>query len=310
MASIAYIADKKMIEFHRLNGNQTMNFWRLSSQRKFLHFSRGDYLFFLAKGSEHKVTKEKGIVGYGKLDFSKTMTLTQMWNEYTHLNGFQSKEEFKEAVLKLSKSKTIPKSMHSLYLKDVIFFKYPLYLSEIELSISTNLESYIYLDRKGVSATVKILKKAENIGIDAWQVALDEEINQQIFKQDLQNHVLSNIINSVFGELKNTPKVFKHLIESHKNLEFIKGSKIALTNQKSKHLFFAYESKERQKEDNFYQLFGRLIAVIKEISQDDDISHIPYQITIISELEIEVDKIELLKKYDIGYILINQKPAD
>lgn len=301
MASIAYVADKKMIEYHRINGNQTMNFWRLSSQRKFTHFYRGDYLFFLAKGSEHKITREKGIVGYGKLDYSKTMTLTQMWKEYEQLNGFGTKEEFKDAVLKISKSKTIPKSMHSLFLKDVIFFKYPLYLSEIGIQVSSNLESYFYLDRQGVSATVKILKKAEEIGIDTWQVALDDQINKQIFKQDLETHVLSDFINSIFSSQKTPPRLLKRYLENNESdYEYIKGSKFALFNQATNELIFAYESKERQKEDSFYGLFGRLIALQEYLLHSKEGNKIPYEMTIISEQKIDENKISLLNNYEIN----------
>ena len=215
MASIAYITDKNMIEFHRLNGNHTMNFWRLSGQRKFTHFSKGDYLFFLAKGSEHRITREKGVIGYGKLEFTKTMTFTQMWNQYGTLNGFKTKEEFRETVLKVSKSKTIPKSMHSLFLKEIIFFNYPLYLSEIGIHVSANLESFTYLDRDGVSATTKILKKAQMIGIDQWQFAMDDQLNVQIFKKDLQNHVLSEQINSVFKTKNSVSKQLRDYMVLH-----------------------------------------------------------------------------------------------
>lgn len=310
MASIAYIADKKMIEYHRINGNQTMNFWRLSSQRKFTHFYRGDYLFFLAKGSEHKVTKEKGIVGYGKLDFSKTMTLTQMWKEYAELNGFGTKAEFKDAVLKVTKSKSIPKSMHSLFLKEVIFFKYPLYLSEINIHVSSNLESYFYLDRHGVSATVKILKKAEEIGIDTWQVALDDQINREIFIQDLQSHVLSDAINLIFNSQKTSPKALrKYLDKNRSRYEYIKGSKFALYSQTHNELVFANESKERQKEESFYGLFGRLIALKENLSKSKDVNDTNYAITIISEQSLDVDKTELLKKFDISFKEIEQESA-
>lgn len=56
MASIVHVTDKDMIEFHRLNGNDSFNFWRAGSKMKFTDFKVGDTLFFLAKGS---VAKEK-----------------------------------------------------------------------------------------------------------------------------------------------------------------------------------------------------------------------------------------------------------
>ena len=48
MASIVHVTDKDMIEFHRLNGNDSFNFWRAGSKMKFTDFKVGDTLFFLA----------------------------------------------------------------------------------------------------------------------------------------------------------------------------------------------------------------------------------------------------------------------
>lgn len=304
MASIAYVTDKNMIEFHRLNGNHTMNFWRLSSQRKFTHFAKGDYLFFLAKGSEHRITREKGIIGYGKLAFTKTMTFNQMWNEYGSLNGFSSREEFRETVLKVSKSKTIPKSMHSLYLEDIIFFKYPLYLSEININISANLESFFYLDRKGVSATTKILKKAQEIGIDAWQFALDDQINQQIFEKDLQNHVLSELINTIFQPKSTTARTLRQFIKEKSDYEFIKGSTDVIINPLSQHLIFNYEYKERTKDNQFYSLLGRIMAFKKLTQATAEIKDLIYQLSVISDQPIGDYQLDILSDYDIdGFTL-------
>ncbi len=296
MASIVYVSDKKMIEYHRLNGNQTMNFWRLSSQKKFTHFYAGDYLFFLAKGTEHRVTKEKGIIGYGKFQHSKTMTLTQMWNQYGGLNGFSSKSEFKEAVLKLSKTKTIPKSMHSLYLTEIIFFSYPIYLSEIDIFISNSLESYTYLDRHGVSATVRLLKKAQEVGIDSWQAAIDEDVNQEIFKNDLQSHVLAHCINQVFPTDAPIPKVFKRFIESkeRRSTEHIKGGKSVLYDHPKREVIFAFESRGKQKEEAFYSLVGKIAAVSQIINNTQELKDIAFHYRVITDQILENDKLNIL----------------
>ena len=58
MASIAYITDKKMIEYHRLNGNHSINFWKPSNTKKISDFHNGDLLFFLAKGTDKGKNKE------------------------------------------------------------------------------------------------------------------------------------------------------------------------------------------------------------------------------------------------------------
>lgn len=92
MASIAYITDKKMIEYHRLNGNHSINFWKPSNTKKISDFHNGDLLFFLAKGTEKGKNKEKGLIGYGRLQKSYTLTFSQMWNRYDTKNGYPDKD--------------------------------------------------------------------------------------------------------------------------------------------------------------------------------------------------------------------------
>ena len=70
MSSIAYVADEKMIEYHRLFGSRNINFWRLSSQKRFKDFKKGDLLFFYTR-SEH--SKKKGFVGYAHYDSTERM---------------------------------------------------------------------------------------------------------------------------------------------------------------------------------------------------------------------------------------------
>ena len=94
MASIVYITDRNMIEYHRLNGNQTMNFWRPSSSRKMSDFKPGDLLFFLAKGTERGITREKGIVGYGRYQQNNLLSVKQMWNTFTTENGYEKEQDF------------------------------------------------------------------------------------------------------------------------------------------------------------------------------------------------------------------------
>ncbi|MBP3398570.1 MAG: hypothetical protein J6K75_02315 [Erysipelotrichaceae bacterium] len=77
MASIAYVTNSQMIEYHRINGNRTMNFWRPSYTKKFADFNEGDYLFFLVKTS--KRAKEKALTGYGRCVKSQIMNFNKMW---------------------------------------------------------------------------------------------------------------------------------------------------------------------------------------------------------------------------------------
>lgn len=191
MSSIAYITDRNMIEFHRLNGNSTISFWRPSAGKRFTDFNHGDLLFFLAKGTELKHTGEKGIIGYGRFQHSVQYSFRQMWNHYERLNGYDTPEDFKEAILRVSKSKTLPSSLSSLILNDIVFFQAPVYLSEFGMKISNNLESFIYLDKDNPQMTVNILLKANEIGVDAWSSAVSSYApSSSVFDDDLARHII------------------------------------------------------------------------------------------------------------------------
>lgn len=192
MSSIAYITDKKMIEYHRLNGNHTMNFWKPSNTKKMSNFKKGDYLFFLAKGTEKGLRKEKGLIGYGKLDNNYILTFTQMWNKYGTLNGYPNKESLEEAIMKITKNHKLPEYLNCLYLKDVTFFQAPVYLSEIGLKISNKVESYIYLDKENMLNTSKLLALANDVGVDMWS-SLSQEKEEDTFIKDAQLNMIANI---------------------------------------------------------------------------------------------------------------------
>lgn len=200
MSSIAYVTDKYMIEFHRLNGHHTINFWKPSSSKKIIDFKRGDYLFFLAKGTEKGREKEKGLLGYGKLDKSYTMTFSQMWSKYESLNGYADKESLEEAILKITKHEKLPRYINCFILEEVTFFQAPVYLSEIGLEISNRIESYLYLDKDDMLNTSKILEVANNVGVDLWS-NLFQDKKEDIFIKDAQLNVITNISERLHTEL-------------------------------------------------------------------------------------------------------------
>jgi hypothetical protein len=225
MASIAYICDIKMIDYHRLFGHQTMNFWRLTNAKQFTKFKQGDYLFFLAKGSEHPKTREKGLVGYGKLVTTTTCSVSKMWRTYQHLNGYENELDFKEAIKKASKQNILPKTLNGLFLDELVFFNSPLYLSEIDETVSRNLESFMYLDKEGVSLTLKILDKAKEIGINSWQFAIDHDMNESTFELDYIETLLSYFVLELFHPQPTLLKHHKQFIESHPQYKPVKEVK-------------------------------------------------------------------------------------
>lgn len=189
MSSIVYVCDLNMLEYHRINGHNAINFWRSATHNNFSDFHEGDYLFFLAKDSRKK-GKEKGIMGYGHLKKMYVMSYTQMWKEFTNLNGYATKSDFKQAILRINQGKRIPQRITSLYLENVVFFQHPIYLSEIGINLSNRLESYTYLDREDSEATVKLLIKAKEIGVDVWSAETDDSV----FEIDEKLHTIKNII--------------------------------------------------------------------------------------------------------------------
>ena len=235
MASIVYLTDHKMIEYHRLNGSRMMNFWRLTTTRRILDFKPGDLLFFLSKGTERGITKEKGIVGYGRYQKNSNLSFKQMWKVYGLQNGYDQEKELYDAILKISKTNKIPKTLSCLYLIDVVYFQTPIYLSEIGVKISKMIESYFYLDKDDPLATAKILNKAKEIGVDQWSSVInDHDIGIMTFEIDYCKHILSeaasklgNIYNDT--ELKRAHKECQSMIiEFNKkdiNVQMIKGNR-------------------------------------------------------------------------------------
>lgn len=191
MSSIAYVTDKHMIEFHRLNGNSRINFWRPSIGKRFTDFHSGDLLFFLAKGTERPNSKEKGLIGYGRFSDAHPLSFKQMWNNYGYLNGYPTETTLKEAILRVAKSKTLPPRLSCLNLSDVVFFQAPVYLSELGMNISNSVESYIYLDREDPEVTTRILFRANAIGVDAWTSAVSPYApTSTVFEDDLYRYTI------------------------------------------------------------------------------------------------------------------------
>jgi hypothetical protein len=220
MSSIAYITDKKMIEFHRLNGNDTINFWRPSSSKRFTDFHQGDLLFFLAKGTERGPQKEKGLIGYGRYTQAIKLSFKQMWNTYGLLNGYPSEGALKEAILKVSKEKTLAHQFSCLKLSNIVFFQSPVYLSELGVHISSNLESYIYLDKEDLQTTAKILLKAQSVGIDSWTSVVSQNApSDLVFEEDLIRHILTLKMNGLpeHNKAEDQRKALKILTLHQKN---------------------------------------------------------------------------------------------
>ncbi|MEG0077360.1 hypothetical protein [Anaerorhabdus sp.] len=306
MSSIAYVTDKHMIEFHRLNGNHAMNFWRPGSQKRFTDFIEGDLLFFLAKGSERGRRKEKGIVGYGKFKRSYTLSFKKMWKEYGSLNGYATQDELYDAILKVSKDKMMPKQMNCLYLDEVVFFQSPIYLSEVGVMISNKIESYIYLDKEDPQATSKLLNKANESGIDMWTMAMSTTESKSSLEEDEIKHQISLVyqrINDDFYTDTETKKARKLAKEKccEDNFELIKGSKTDSIYYNDNEVIiavpFIYKPKDLNRKLQY--LIGHLVSyriLIKEISE----YNFKLKFEILSELPLNDEIVNIIKNINEG----------
>lgn len=295
MASIVHVTDKDMIEFHRLNGNDSFNFWRAGSKMKFADFKVGDTLFFLAKGSERK--REKGIIGYGKCKQITSCSFNTMWKKYGTLNGYLTKNSCAEAIIKVNKDKKMPDKMTCILLEDVAFFNSPVYLSEFNAKLSNKLESYTYIDKGNQCLSEKIILKAMSFGVDLWTSKLSEEE----FKRKLYQDAVRQALSYVYLKIKlNETKYIKQLMKKYNEInngEFINGS-----------LADSIEWNDKTTVNvpmlvnDFNKIQGTLghIILYKKMLMDINSEYEKISFVIISQ-NIQADIEEQLKSFNIGY---------
>lgn len=295
MAAIAYVTDEKMIEFHRCNGSQSMVFWRLSA-KNFQDFKQGDLLFFLAKDMLTRQSKEKGLMGYGRLTDIKTMSVSLLWKNYGNKTGYNTKKELVEVITKSSKRKTIPKKINCLLLDNVFFFQSPIYLSQFDFNINSNLESFIYLDKHEGKLTLDILQQASKVGLDFWSGALlgnsEESFNRQLLQYSIST-VLENA--SIDYKINNTylKKVKKKYFDD--KCLWINQSKFCfLKFDKNKELYIIFYSKQNELKDNFYKLMGQILTLKEDIDEE-------IRLYIISNRIFNDRQKRLLKRLEIEY---------
>ena len=224
MSAIAYVTDSKMLELHRLNNHKTMNFWRLSANVNFSDFGEGDLVFFLSKDKEHRKKREKGIVGFGRVTKIQAAGVRSMWERYGIHNGYNSYEEFKEAILRVSKDKKIPKRISSFLLEDVTFFQ-PVYLSECGMKISNSVESYIYL--KPEETVLRLLDLAKDSS-DLWSDLNDNRGSiaaEKLLYTLFVTHAKIGDISYPEKEYKKAAKALKQFIEETPRYRFVRGSR-------------------------------------------------------------------------------------
>lgn len=214
MSSIAYVSDNKILQFHRINGHGSMNFWRFNT-KNFSDFKMGDLLFFLTK--ERSQQKEKTILGYGRCKEIIKLNVKQTWQKYGKLNGFDSEKEFKRYIEKNTQEKI--KYLSCIYLEDVVFFQSPVNLNDLDFKVSHKLVSYTYIDKKD-DITAKILKNGH---ADIWSMTTNNSAESSL-KNSKIIHELTTVIEKV-GSLsfnETSIKIAKNLLANEFGFEKLK----------------------------------------------------------------------------------------
>jgi hypothetical protein len=319
MSSIAYITDKNMIEFHRIHGNSVMNFWRPTSSKRFTDFFEGDLLFFLAKGTEHGVNREKGIIGYGRYTEANMFSFRQMWNRFNSLNGYATPQEFKEAILRVSKSKSLAPLFHCLTLRDVVFFQAPVYLSELGISISSSVESYIYLDRDDPQTTAKILTQAIAVGIDAWTVTVSSHApNATVFDDDLIRQTMRGIL-AEYAEGFDTHReqgramnILKQYHKNHPETEFADARKceLILFDDEGLRVILPWISNKSDMMRKSLYFIGKCATIIHQQIRVPEDKRRKISFDLLCDMALPQDTIDLLKRCGISTLFFDKENYD
>ena len=295
MASVIYVSNRDMIEYHRINGADEINFWRPMSQTRMKRFYPGDLLFFLTK-TDVPGKKEKGIVGYGEFVRVEKRSLKSMWKTYGDKNGYPTYELLQKAIHEFTPN--IPKQLSCLFLDHIVFFNQPVFPSDIGMSIPNNLESYSYLIQDGKDMTYKVLEEAQNYGVNYWSKMVGKSsANDDWFEKDLKRNRLA-VVQEEIGELELTGSIKK---DNKKALTILKNSDPSIKrindrgelyykeNGEGMDLYYACMIGKRDK-NKIKTLVGHLVYMATLVRKET----VPYQIYVIVKDEV---KEELEKEY-------------
>ncbi len=271
MGSIAYVADEEMIEYHRLCGNKEINFWRLSSQKNFTNFHSGDLLFFYVKVP---YSSKKAFAGYAHFVFSKRMSINEMWKKYGTANGYDRIDKLTDAIQNAARDKELPQKLDCLYLKDVVFFNEPVFPEEVGLELSSKLESYCYIDKNDPEVTIRILRKAEETGIDLWSSVYSKETEELFIRDEIRQglHGISQLLGRTEWTERERKKAVKMMstFTKEKEYEYIIGSQTDVFTNQDDHIIialpFIFSSKNRN--ERKVALVGRMALYKYYIKRD------------------------------------------
>lgn len=276
MANIAYIADEKMLMFHRLNNHKKINFWRVST-KSFGNLKEGELVFFISKAKKDRHLNEKGILGFGCVKNFYCMDIKKMWKQFKELNGASSYDDF----LKLCshyKNNNEKVKISSLFLERVTFFQNAIFLSDVGFKLSRHLESFIYLSDE---MSVKLLNEAKKTGLDFWT----SEENYILDEEELKVFLLSSY--------RSTEPLKYTLIDSKKVFKNLKKFK-----SENKDYYFFDEHK-----NSLYKIFNNEITMVFDVQNRKYYNQLAGKIFLIKHF---IDE-NYLYNYELKVIIINDE---
>ena len=225
------------------------------------------------------------------------------------LNGYQDQKSFKDAILRVAKAKTLPASISSLILKDIVFFQAPVYLSEFGMRISNNLESFIYLDKDDPEMTVKILMKANDIGVDAWANAMSRSSrSSSVFDDDLARHILQLHLQNLGAlstekETRKQTRILNEVLKSRDGLQWLDVRKQELISfvDDGIDLYFSIDCNKNQIMERVVYSFGKF-SLIRKLA--DEIPNFDQKISfkLLIDHEVPDNLLRLFKLDDVEII--------
>lgn len=256
MGAIAYISESSMLEYHRTMGNTSINFWRLST-RNFEKFDRGSLLFFIDGSKQHKTTREKGIIGYGRAVSIRAMAPARAWQQFETSNGYQTRSRFFEALQEANKEDTLPKRIQCIELENVVFFKDAIYLSEVDFNLPSRLESFIYLEKDNDDIVSRLLNKAQEVGIDTWYEFMNPASTEKSFKDDRFEQKIRSVLSDNAQTWNHTQRSMVNAINSPE----VDGFRYRIKND-SVQIIIPCSSVQNQ----FYEIIGLTTWLKKELA--------------------------------------------
>lgn len=227
MSAIAYITDSNIIDYHRLRGSETMVFWRFSL-RNFSRFAVGDLVFFIDGRTRHPKTNEKGLIGYGRCTQMKNNSPKSTWDMHKTETGYEHYKDFTEAIKFYRKNDhRLPQQLQVIKLDGIVFFQNPIFLSEIDIEISSRLESFTYIEKDGKDSSVELLEIGKLIGVDAWVKSQNSNISKHDISRDITEQSLRRLLEDI--EVNYIDKQIR-LIKNHTNCVVINN------------IFYTYEN--------------------------------------------------------------------